>query len=269
MIEYFMDGLHPKLLKRVHTMEMVPNTLEGWIKAASKYKGQWKRAMAILGKTRQNEKTKETMKKGQPSLDINRLTNQECMEHLRKGLCFICHQPGHRLSDHRDGKNPNQMGSAPPPYRNCFTQKKTGVDTYQKIHTMLDELDEEEKERALNLMEELAESDNGKDIAMNALLNSGAGGVFIDSKFVKQEGIRTYPLGCTIRAMNVDGTLNKQGMIIRCMKGRLHIIGRNYPMEYLVARLGKESVILGLPWLQEINLIIDWKKGTFKFRDEG
>ncbi|KAF8221222.1 hypothetical protein L208DRAFT_1329442 [Tricholoma matsutake] len=95
MIEYFIDRLHPELLKRVHTMEMVPNTLEGWINAASKYESQWKQAMAILGKTRQNKKTKETTKKGQPSLDINQLTSQERIEHLRKGLCFICHQPGH------------------------------------------------------------------------------------------------------------------------------------------------------------------------------
>ncbi|KAF8218475.1 hypothetical protein L208DRAFT_997704, partial [Tricholoma matsutake] len=146
MIEYFMDGLHPELLKRVHTMETVPNTLEGWIKAASKYEGQWKRAMAILGKTRQNQQTKERTKKGQPSLDINQLTNQERVEHLQKGLCFICHQPGHQSSNHKDGKSPIQTGSAPPPYRNRFTQKKTGVDAYQKICTMLDELDEEEKE---------------------------------------------------------------------------------------------------------------------------
>ncbi|KAF8233659.1 hypothetical protein L208DRAFT_1054253, partial [Tricholoma matsutake] len=57
----------------------------------------------------------------------------------------------------------------------------------------------------------VAESDNGKDITMNVLLNSGAGGVFIDLKFVKQEGIKTYPLGYTIWATNVDGTLNRQG----------------------------------------------------------
>ncbi|KAF8218901.1 hypothetical protein L208DRAFT_1345774, partial [Tricholoma matsutake] len=210
------------------------------------------------------------------------LTNQECVEHLQKGLCFICHQPGHRSSDHKDGKDPTQTGSAPPPYRNCFTQKKTGVDTYQKICMMLDELDEEEKERALNLMEEsatmnrqsmrlsiwVAESDNGKDVAMNVLLDSGAGGVFIDLKFVEREGIKTYPLGYTIWATNVDGTLNRQGMITRYMKGKLHINGQSCPMEYLVAGLGKESVILGLSWLWEVNLTINWKKGTLEFQDE-
>ncbi|KAF8224768.1 hypothetical protein L208DRAFT_1509794 [Tricholoma matsutake] len=115
----------------------------------------------------------------------------------------------------------------------------------------------------------VAEADNRKDIATNVLLDSGAGGVFINSKFVEREGIRTYPLGCTIRATNVDGTLNKQGTITRYMKGRLHINGWSYPMEYLVAGLGKELVILGLSWLQEVNPIIDWKKRTLEFRDEG
>ncbi|KAF8229647.1 protease [Tricholoma matsutake] len=120
----------------------------------------------------------------------------------------------------------------------------------------------------MHLSIRVAESDNGKDIATNALLDSGAGGVFINSKFVEQEGIKTYPLGCTIWATNMDGTLNRQGMITRCIKGRLYINGRSYLMEYQVARLGKELVILGLPWLREINLIIDWKKGTFEFQDE-
>ncbi|KAF8236841.1 hypothetical protein L208DRAFT_1522789 [Tricholoma matsutake] len=95
----------------------------------------------------------------------------------------------------------------------------------------------------------VAESDNRKDITMNALLDSGAGGVFIDSKFIEQEGIRTYPLGHTIQATNVDGTLNRWGTITRYVKGKLHINGRSCPMEYLVAGLGKESVILGLSWL--------------------
>ena len=36
----------------------------------------------------------------------------------------------------------------------------------------------------------------------------------------------------------------------------------------LVTGLGKESLILGLPWLRRNNLIIDWKKGTLEFQEE-
>ncbi|KAF8235206.1 hypothetical protein L208DRAFT_1258047 [Tricholoma matsutake] len=199
------------------------------------------------------------MKKGQPSLDINRLMNQERMEHLRKGLCFICHQSGHRSSDHKDGKNPTQMG---------FLEQRPDMTPVTVEISVGSVLLATMNRQSMCLSIWVAESDNRKGIAMNALLDSGAGGVFIDSKFVEQEGIKTYPLGYTIWATNVDGTLNRQGTITRYVRGRLHINGWSYPMKYLVTGLGKELVILGLSWLQEVNLIIDWKKGTLKFRDE-
>jgi hypothetical protein len=40
MIEYFMDGLNPKLLEKIFNIENVPVTLDGWYKAASKCDGQ-------------------------------------------------------------------------------------------------------------------------------------------------------------------------------------------------------------------------------------
>ncbi|KAF8236722.1 hypothetical protein L208DRAFT_1251391, partial [Tricholoma matsutake] len=184
---------------------------------------------------------------------------QERVEHLRKGLCFICHQPGHRL---RKGTSPQPHGGI------GFLEQRPDTTPVTAVVSLGSVLLATMNRQSMHLSIQVAESDNGKDVAMNVLLNSGAGGVFIDSNFVEREGIRTYPLGRTIRATNVDRTLNKQGTITRCVKGRLHINGRSYPIEYLVARLGKESVILGLPWLREINLIIDWKKGTFEFRDE-
>ncbi|KAF8227604.1 hypothetical protein L208DRAFT_993312, partial [Tricholoma matsutake] len=91
--------------------------------------------------------------------------------------------------------------------------------------------------QSMRLSIQAAESENGIDVATNALLDSRAGGVFINSKFVQQQGIKTYPLGCTICVKNMDGTLNEQGMIMRCVKGRLHIGGRDHPMEYLVTGL--------------------------------
>ncbi|KAF8222229.1 hypothetical protein L208DRAFT_1110996, partial [Tricholoma matsutake] len=164
------------------------------------------------------------------------LTNQERMEHLRKGLCFICHLPGHRSSDHRDGKNPTQMGPQPHGGIGFLEQRPdtTPVTAEVSIGSVLLAT---MNRQSMRLSIRVAESDHGKDIAMNALLDSGAGGVFINSDFVEREGIRTHPLGHTIRAMNVDGTPNRRGMITRYMKGKLHINGRSYPMEYLVAGL--------------------------------
>jgi hypothetical protein len=47
LIEYFMEGLNPELLKRVYLMENMPTTIQGWYEAANKFDGQYRRAKAI------------------------------------------------------------------------------------------------------------------------------------------------------------------------------------------------------------------------------
>jgi hypothetical protein len=39
LIKYFIDGLHPKLMECIYTMEKPPFMLEGWMRAASLFDG--------------------------------------------------------------------------------------------------------------------------------------------------------------------------------------------------------------------------------------
>ena len=48
--EYFMDGLHSRLLEKIFTMEKLPVKITDWFIAASKYDSQWHRTRAIIGK---------------------------------------------------------------------------------------------------------------------------------------------------------------------------------------------------------------------------
>jgi hypothetical protein len=52
LIEYFIDGLHPKLMERVYTMEKPPTMLEGWMRAASLFDGNWRRARTIANRNK-------------------------------------------------------------------------------------------------------------------------------------------------------------------------------------------------------------------------
>ena len=104
-----------------------------------------------------------------------------------------------------------------------------------------------------------------KDVETKALLDLGTGGVFISHEFAEKSGLETFPLKKLILVRNVDGTPNKKGTISHYVKGRLKINEREFETSFLIAGLGDESVILELPWLQKINLIIDWEKGTFEF----
>jgi hypothetical protein len=104
IIEYFMQGLNPTLLEKVHTMEKVPTTIAGWYKATSKFDGNYRRVLAIIRKTKVHHEPSPVYipKARDPNaMDINRLTQSERNEHMKNGLCFVCHKPGHRSSDHK------------------------------------------------------------------------------------------------------------------------------------------------------------------------
>jgi len=51
---------------------------------------------------------------------------------------------------------------------------------------------------------------------MNALIDSGAGGTFIDKKFAQQNRIALIPIEKPIQAFNVDGMKNNTGTIEHC-----------------------------------------------------
>ena len=100
-------------------------------------------------------------------------------------------------------------------------------------------------------------TDMRQDIKTKALLNSGAGGVFMSHEFAERSGLKTFPLKKLMLVRNIDGTPNKRGMIPCYAKGELKINGRKSKTSFLIAGLGNESVILGLLWLQKINPVIN------------
>jgi Aspartyl protease len=105
-------------------------------------------------------------------------------------------------------------------------------------------------------------------VDMNALLDCGAGGVFMDQKFAECNAIRMIPLKKPILAKNVDGTLNKNGTITHSATIDLTVNRRTMKTRCLVTGLGKESIILGLPWLRQHNPTVNWSTGAFEFREE-
>ena len=56
-----------------------------------------------------------------------------------------------------------------------------------------------------------------KIVKTKALLNTGAGGKFIDQNFIWQNKLETWKLEKSIMVYNVDGTKNKKGTITRCV----------------------------------------------------
>jgi Retroviral aspartyl protease len=118
----------------------------------------------------------------------------------------------------------------------------------------------------MHLPIQVAGSERRKAIETEAWLNSGAGGTFMNQDFAEKNGLRLLPLEQPILAKNVDSMPNKKGTISHFAKTRPRINGQEFQEEFLITWLGKESVILGLPWLQKTNLDIDCERGTLCFQ---
>ena len=108
--------------------------------------------------------------------------------------------------------------------------------------------------------------DTNKIVEALALIDSGAGGKFIDQAYVRKLGIETQKLEQPLIAQNVDGSPNKKGKITSFAILNLVINRRTKRTRLLVTRLGRQQIILGFPWLRERNPDINWQTGEFKWR---
>ena len=88
---------------------------------------------------------------------------------------------------------------------------------------------------------------DNKTVDLEALLDSGAGGLFINETFAKQNDFILHELPESLNTYNVDGTLNKKGTITSYVEADIKIGERIKQTRLYVTGLGKQKVILGFP----------------------
>jgi hypothetical protein len=99
---------------------------------------------------------------------------------------------------------------------------------------------------------------------VKTLIDSGAGGLFIDQNYAKNFNINY--MDEPVKAYNMDGTENKRGTINAYVNLEFSLGEWKFKEWFYVTGLGKQRVILGFPWLHKYNPIIDWKKGEVTFK---
>ena len=104
--------------------------------------------------------------------------------------------------------------------------------------------------------------DNTEDTT--ALIDCGAEGLFVNG--VISHKWRRSILSKPIKVRNVDGTFNEGGSIKEKCLINFTINRRTMTEWFYVTTLGDQNLILGLPWLEKYNPIIDWKEKTLEFR---
>src|SRR5882724_3066322 len=98
-------------------------------------------------------------------------------------------------------------------------------------------------------------------MSVEALIDSGATGMFIDVRFVRSKNIRTHRLPREILVYNVDGTPNEVGHITEVVDLIVQYKDHSKWVTFHVMGIGQTTIILGHMWLMEHNTEIDWRTG--------
>jgi len=110
----------------------------------------------------------------------------------------------------------------------------------------------------------LEKLESHKGVAIKALLDSRAIGLFMDTTFAKEKGFRIEKMKRLLLVKNMDGTVNVEGAIMHQVECNMFFKGHVEKVRMDICNLGKTEVILGMPWLAAHNPEIDWEKGEVK-----
>jgi len=104
---------------------------------------------------------------------------------------------------------------------------------------------------------------NGKELQLQALVDSGCTHTEIDEQLVKEEKIKTEPMDRSFKVFNADGTKNEE--VTRFAPLEVVINRHKKQINTAVTDLNGMDMFLRYNWLVKHNLEVDWNKGTIKF----
>jgi len=110
----------------------------------------------------------------------------------------------------------------------------------------------------------LEKLESHEGVAVKALLDSGATGLFMDTTFAKEKGFKMERIKNPLLVKNVDRAINVGGAIMHQIECNMFFKGHVERVRIDVCNLGKTEVILGMPWLVVYNPEIDWEKREVK-----
>ena len=89
--------------------------------------------------------------------------------------------------------------------------------------------------------------DMQEGIMVEALLDSGATELVMSSEFSRKQGFKLKKLERPMHVRNVDGSLNKEGLIEHMVEVNIYYQGHRERVEIDVIKGQKWTVILGMP----------------------
>ena len=101
---------------------------------------------------------------------------------------------------------------------------------------------------------------NGKELRLQALVDSRCTHTGIDKQLVKEERIKTEPMERSFKVFNADEM--KNGEVIQFVPLEVEINRHKEQIDVVVTDLNSMDMFLEYNWLVKHNLEVNWNTGT-------
>ena len=102
---------------------------------------------------------------------------------------------------------------------------------------------------------------HSKRAKTQALLDSGATENFMTLDYAQHLHLPIKELNKPQMLYNVDGTIDKAGIIKYCTDLKVQTGTNHTWMRFFLSNLGQHQLILGYPWFAAVQPKVDWKQG--------
>ena len=104
-------------------------------------------------------------------------------------------------------------------------------------------------------------TEGNKIVETPVLLDTGAGGIFMNKAYAKKHNIKLYKLDSPIIPRNVDGTLNQAGKITHYTWIWTNFQDTTILVRLMIMNIRSQDIIFRLPWFKDYNPEIDFVTG--------
>ena len=118
----------------------------------------------------------------------------------------------------------------------------------------------EKDPRCIMVLIHLKMTDTIEEASTEVMVDTGTTGDFVDQDFVNQAKLPTRKLSQPIPVYNVDGILNEAGSIHEVVDMIMTYNSHSECILLAITQLGKQSMILGMTWLNKHNPEIDFRQ---------
>ncbi|XP_077117015.1 uncharacterized protein LOC143773451 [Ranitomeya variabilis] len=200
-------------------------------------------------------------------VSVQRREINESREHrLCESLCFYCGQSDHFLINcPKCPKQPNKVLAAVGEYDNCDDESdisECSLPLNAVFHSLsMTSPPKELKEKNSHCSLPIKILCSGQWISSAAMIDSGAGGNFMDITFAKEHGIEIQQRASPITMETVDGSPLISGPVDQETVPLEILLEPNHQeqLSFLLISSPHFPVILGIPWLRSQNSIINWE----------